>query len=91
MHFEFLVEEPSAEAALKNLIPKIVGDQVTFRVISFQGKQDLLTHLPKRLRGYTRWLPPDYRFIVLVDQDRQDCRRLKTQLEAAAHQAGLLT
>lgn len=51
MHIEFLVEEPSAKAALSNLAPRIVPG-VEFRIIPFQGKHDLLSKLPARLRGY---------------------------------------
>jgi hypothetical protein len=91
MHLEILVEEPSAEAALQNLAPKIVGRAASFRIISFQGKQNLLHQLPIRLRGYARWLPPDYRIVVLVDEDREDCLVLKNKLEVAAWQAGLFT
>lgn len=91
MHLEILVEEPSAEAALQNLLPKILGRQVTFRIISFQGKHNLLNQLPYRLRGYAHWLPLDYRIVVLVDEDREDCLALKKQLETAAQQAGLYT
>lgn len=90
MHIEFLVEEPSAEAALRNLVPKIVpGIEIQFRV--FQGKQDLLSKLPGILRGYRRWIPTDWRIVVLVDEDRQDCREMKAELEKAAIDAGLVT
>ena len=90
MHIEFLVEEPSAEAALRNLVPKIVpGVDVEFRV--FQGKQDLLSKLPGLLKGYRRWIPADWRIVVLVDEDRQNCLELKAMLEKAADDAGLVT
>ena len=82
MHIEFLVEEPSAEAALRNLVPKILGSGVEFRVIRFQGKQDLLSRLPGLLKGYRRWITADWRIVVLVDEDRQDCRELKAELES---------
>lgn len=91
MHLEFLVEEPSAEVALANIVPKILGQRVTFRVHAYQGKQDLLSRLPARLRGYSRSLPTDFRIVVLVDEDRQDCDELKAQMENAARQAGLNT
>ena len=90
MHIEFLVEELSAEAALRNLVPKIVPG-VEFRVIRFQGKQDLLSKLPRRLKGYSKWIPPDWRIVVLVDEDQQDCLELKRKLESAANDAGLVT
>ena len=91
MHIEFLVEEPSAEAALNNIVPRVIGVEHTFKVHPFQGKQDLLKSLPKRLRGYARWLPADWRIVVLVDEDREDCRQLKARLESAASGAGLVT
>ena len=91
MHVEFLLEEPSAEAALTAILPKILVDDVTFDFHVFEGKQDLLKKLPLRLKGYRRWLPPDWRVFVLIDADRQDCLQLKGQLEKAAREAGFLT
>jgi hypothetical protein len=90
VHIEFLVEEPSAEAAINNLLPKILQD-VTYATHPHQGKPDLLAKLPNRLRGYRKWLPRDWRIVVLVDEDRRDCRALKAALEKAAHDAGLVT
>ena len=67
MHFEVLVEDQSGKKALDILIPKIIGDQHTFRVIEYQGigriprnlksgteanKRILLDRLPSLLRGY---------------------------------------
>lgn len=91
MHIEFLVEEQSAEAALYNLIPTILGNNIEFTVHPFQGKSDLLANLPSRLKGYGSWLPEDWRIVVLMDSDNQDCRILKSQLEDIAGKAGLIT
>jgi hypothetical protein len=91
VHIEFLVEELSAEAALKNLVPKILGEEVTFQIHPYQGKQNLLRKLPDRLKGYKKWLPDDWRIVVLIDTDRQDCKLLKHQLEEIASNAGLIT
>jgi len=91
MHIEFLVEEQSAEAALRLLVPKILGPDVEFRVIRFQCKQDLLSNLSGRLKGYRKWITADWRIVVLVDEDRQDCLELKAKLERAADDAGLVT
>ncbi len=91
MHIEFLLEEPSAEAALQAILPKILADNVSFHFHVFEGKQDLLKKLPSRLKGYRRWLPADWRIFVLIDEDRQDCRVLKARLEQAAREAGFLT
>jgi len=91
MHIEFLVEEPSAESALENLIPKMVGPAVSFKIRPFQGKPNLLANLPARLKGYSQWLPEDWRIVVLIDADNEDCRVLKDSLEHMAADVGLIT
>jgi hypothetical protein len=91
MFIDFLIEEESAESALQHLIPAILGTDVAYRAIRFQGKPDLLKKLPDRLKGYSNWIPDDYRIVVLVDEDRQDCRMLKQELETVATRAGLIT
>jgi hypothetical protein len=91
MHVEFLVEEPSAEVALTNIVPRIMGEGISFRIHAYQGKSDLLNKLSPRLRGYKHWLPGDWRIVVLVDADDEDCRRLKAHLEEKAKNAGFLT
>ena len=67
MHFEILVEDRSGKTMLDILIPKIIGDQHTFKVYPYRGigeipknltsstdarKRILLDQLPKLLRGY---------------------------------------
>lgn len=52
MHIEFLVEELSMKEALQNLLPKILGETISFDIHPYQGKKDLLAKLPHRLRGY---------------------------------------
>jgi hypothetical protein len=89
-HIEFLVEELSMEAALRIIVPRIVGE-LSFEVYPYQGKQDLLGKLPDRLRGYAKWLPTDWRIVVLMDRDDDSCNTLKTQLEDAASGARLRT
>ena len=91
MHIEFLVEEPSAEAALSNILPKVFEPTTSFAIHPYQGKQDLLKNLPSRLRGYKAWLPRDWRIVVLIDADDEDCRRLKARLEDIARNSNLLT
>ena len=91
IHIEFLVEEPSAEAALMEIVSSIVGNTITFQVHVHQGKQDLLRSLPDRLRGYARWLPVECCIVVLIDEDRQDCHALKRRLDAVVQQAGLVS
>jgi Domain of unknown function (DUF4276) len=91
LHIEFLVEELSMKEALQSLLPKILGETISFDIHPYQGKTDLLLKLPDRLRGYKSWLPDEYRIVVLVDQDREDCKLLKGKLEKIAIDAGFNT
>lgn len=91
MHIEFLLEEPSAEAVLGKILPRILSDDVSFYFHIFEGKDDLLNKLSDRLRGYRQWIPHAWRIIVLIDEDRRDCHELKAYLEKAAHEAGFVT
>lgn len=90
-HFELLVEEPSMEAFLRKLLPRLLPQNRSFEVHPFQGKDDLLEKLESRLRAYAKWLPEDWRIVVVVDRDDDDCLDLKQRLESAAHSAGLRT
>ncbi|WP_333203920.1 DUF4276 family protein [Microcoleus sp. B5-D4] len=91
MHLEFLVEEASLESALTQLLPKILPSTVTYKIHAFRGKTDLLAKLPNRLKGYQAWLPPDWKIVILIDEDREDCLKLKQQLEIMAISSGLIT
>ena len=86
-----LVEEPSMEAFLGSLLPRMLPADRTYEVHAFQDKFDLLLNLPMRLRGYRRWLPADWRLVVLVDRDGDDCHELKEKLESIAGESGLTT
>jgi hypothetical protein len=91
MHIEFLVEDMSTEVALQGLLPRMLEHETTFRLHTLGSKPVLLRKLPRILRGYSSWLPPDYRVVVLVDEDRQDCVELKSRLDQVAREAGLTT
>ena len=90
-HLVLLVEEPSMEAFLGTLLPRLLPADRTYEVHAFEGKRDLLSNLPVRLRGYRRWLPSDWRLVVLVDRDDSDCHQLKECLENIAVESGLIT
>lgn len=60
VHLELLVEEPSMEAFLRGLLPRLLPRDRRFEIHAFQGKDDLLRNLATRLRGYAHWLPPDW-------------------------------
>ncbi len=70
------------------LVPKI-RPGLGFQVHSFDGVDDMLNKLPSRLQGYSDWLPEDWRIVVVRDQDREDCRELKREIETIVRRAGL--
>ncbi|MFH7030108.1 MAG: DUF4276 family protein [Heteroscytonema crispum UTEX LB 1556] len=80
MHIEFLLEEYSAEITLNIIVPKIVGSNHTFTIHNFQNKDRLLKRLPERMQSYAKFVPDDWRIVILVDQDRNECDVLKKQL-----------
>jgi hypothetical protein len=88
VYLEVFVEEPSAQALLRHLLPKILPPRVSYEIRVFNGKPDLLRKLPNRLRGYR--LQP-HRIVTLIDNDDGDCLKLKGQLEAMAEEAGFTT
>ncbi len=79
------------EAFLNELLPRMLPTSCDFKVYPFQGKNDLLRKLPGRLSGYAQWLPEDWRIIVVVDRDDDDCTDLKRRLEQIAKSSGLRT
>ncbi|MGD1717587.1 DUF4276 family protein [Dapis sp. BLCC M172] len=91
MHIEFLIEDRSTEETLCYLLPKILGESITFETHFFQGKEDLFSQLPGGLKGYKKWIPDDWRIIILVDRDNEDCKKLKLKLEKIARDAGFVT
>jgi hypothetical protein len=89
-HVEVLVEEASMEVALRKLIPRLIPD-LSFKIYASMGKHGMLKRLPDRLRGYATFLPADWRVLVIVDRDDEDCRALKLKLDEVARNAGLVT
>ncbi|ASK99451.1 DUF4276 family protein [Xanthomonas citri] len=74
----FLLEEPSARAMLESLLPRLLSEDIQYRLIAFEGKQDLEKQLERRIRGYQN---PLARFIILRDLDSHpDCRAVKQNL-----------
>jgi hypothetical protein len=83
----FFLEEESAKALLAGLYPRLIPAdspiETRFRV--FEGKQDLDRQLERKLKGY---LNQRASFIVLRDQDRADCRKVKGALVTLCSRAG---
>ncbi len=89
VHMEIMVEEPSMEAFLRALLPRLLGNATSFSIYPFRCKNDLLKKLPARLAGYASWLPETSRIVVVVDRDDDDCHVLKQRIEEMIAAAGL--
>ncbi|MFI3187875.1 MAG: DUF4276 family protein [Methylococcaceae bacterium] len=96
MHFEILVEDQSGKVALDILMPKIIGDKHTFKVIAYKGvgripakmtssvdasKRILLTRLPELLKGYGKsWQGYDSVVFVVCDLDGKCLKNFRDEL-----------
>ncbi len=84
-HLVFLLEEPSAQHALRAWLPGWVPGSITPHFMVFQGKQDLEKRMVQRMR---HWLLPDSGFVILRDQDSGDCHAVKALLVQRCVEAG---
>lgn len=84
---EVLVEEPSAEAALSILLPKMLAG-LPYAIFNHGSKEKLLRQLPQRLRAYADYAQKTVA-LVLVDRDDDDCRALLQKLDTTASDLGL--
>lgn len=86
---EVLVEEPSMEQLLRAVFPRMLS-RISYDVFTHQCKQDLLQRLPERLQGYSRWLTPDHKILVVLDRDGDDCVRLLADIDRVVTNASLV-
>ncbi len=82
---EILVEERSMYEFLLRFLPRILPSGYAIEQNCFirphQGKSDLQKSIPKKIRGFQNH-PLPVKFIILHDQDSNDCRKLKQELRA---------
>ena len=92
MHVEILVEEPSAEAAIDVLLNRLGARRsgTTDRIITFRGKDRMLQRLSPTLQSIARAGFTDH-IIILIDQDSDDCVKLKSEVIEMANSAGIST
>ena len=94
MHFEFLTEDQSSASAMEILIPKLLGETITFRIHPYKGigripkglrpktdakKRILLDRLPQILRGYGN-IPHNWVIVVICDLDDKNKQDFLTEL-----------
>lgn len=80
---EILVEEKSMEEVLRSLLPRILPDGWRLNENCFirthEGKQDLQHSLPQKIRAASR-TGLNIGFMILQDQDSNNCKELKQLL-----------
>jgi hypothetical protein len=96
MHLEVLVEDSSGGVLLEEVLPKLLKEPHTWRVVSYRGigkipanlqshsdpqKRILLDQLPRVLRGYGK-TPGIDAVLVVLDTDRRDCKQFLSELTA---------
>lgn len=77
MRLVFLLEERSTKHLLDIILPKVLPPDVSYITIPHEGKSDLQKSIPRKLSG---WNEPDAKFIIVQDQDSNDCKQLKEHL-----------
>lgn len=77
MKLIFLVEEKSMMTLLSGILPRIVPNDISFQIIPHEGKSDLEKSIPVKLRA---WNEPNVKFVIVQDQDANDCKELKKKL-----------
>lgn len=80
-----LLEERSAEAMLRGILPHLIPEDCETVYIPFEGKQDLEKQLVRKIR---LWRKPDTWFLVLRDQDAGDCIAVKQNLQELVRRTG---
>lgn len=87
---EILVEEPSIEEVLKVILPKILPEGWELGVNCFirhhDGKQDLQQSIPRKIRVASK-KDITTGFIIVHDQDSNDCHHLKAELVSLCEEA----
>lgn len=76
MTIVFLVEELSMKEFLDILLPRILPSDVSFLTVPHEGKSDLKKSVPIKLSS---WNVPDTKFMIIQDQDSNDCIALKNE------------
>ena len=77
----FLVEGEADEAFLRAFLPLAGVPEDHFHIYPQGGKPALVSNFYRLLR---EWRGPAVRFVILVDQDIDDCKQLKREIKAVA-------
>lgn len=89
---EILVEEPSMKNALIAILPRVLPQDYVLQQNCFipthEGKQHLQKSLPGKIKGYKKF-PHPVRVLVIQDQDSNDCKAWKENIQALIRGTGV--
>lgn len=77
MKLVFMTEEMSMKCFLDGILPKVLPEEISYITIPHEGKSDLQKSIPIKLRA---WTESGVKFVIVQDQDTNDCRELKQKL-----------
>ncbi len=80
----FLLEERSMKVLLDGLLPRLFPN-LQFSCVPHEGKQDLEKSIPRKLRA---WREPGIRFVIVQDNDNDNCEFLKKHLQSLCSRGG---
>ncbi|MCX6073417.1 MAG: DUF4276 family protein [Campylobacterales bacterium] len=85
MTLVFFLEEPSAQAMLEGIMPRLVDSTINIKYRPFEGKQDLEKQIEKKIKN---WVDKNTKFIIIRDKDSGNCLILKSNLAQKCQNAG---
>lgn len=83
----FLLEERSMRIVLEAILTKLIPNHITYKCITHQGKQDLAKSIPNKIKAFNK-ISPSTEFVIVHDQDSNDCEELKKELLKICQTAG---
>jgi len=75
----FLVEDYSMKKFLEGILPRLGFQDYAFEIKHHRGKEDLISHLDQVIPSLSKRAQ---QIIVIIDQDKQDCVKLKNKIKA---------
>jgi hypothetical protein len=73
-----LTEEPSIKNVFEVVLPQILPQNVRFRILVHQGKNDLEKALAEKIVSLSKI--DGAKILITIDQDANDCKELKQKL-----------
>jgi hypothetical protein len=79
MKLYIFTEETSAEKCFEAILPKIILDSQSFKILAHGGRENLKKALKTTLPKISE--SNGVRILITIDQDKHDCKNLKKELQ----------